>query len=273
LASAAFRSLRAETRDGALSLFGWAAAALFVALILTAIAAIVAHATPAKVAAALTSENARAALLLSIKTTSIAALLIVVAGTPLALALTRSFPGRGVLEVLVTMPVVMPPVVAGLALLLAFGRMGLLGSALHAFGVSLPFTTAAVVLAQLFVAGPLYVIAAANALASVDADVVDAAATLRASFAYTALRVILPPALPALGAALALAWARALGEFGATIMFAGNLPGVTQTMPIAVYVDGQTDVGTAIALSFVLLVVSFVVLFIARALGARASLA
>jgi len=195
--------------------------------------------------------------------------LIVAAGTPLALLLARHFKGRELLEAFVGLPVVLPPVVAGLALLLAFGRMGLLGHAMYAFVIGLPFSMAAVVIAQVVVAGPLYVIAARNAFERTDPDLIDAAATLRASFTYTAMRVIIPPALPALGAALALAWARALGEFGATITFAGNLPGVTQTMPIAVYIEAEDNLSAAIALALILLFVSFLVLAASRWLQAK----
>jgi len=260
---------RAVLRDSAVSISSAAFGALFLAIVAVAILALIAHAPAAGIIDALRGDVVRQALGVSFVTTLISAVLILAAGTPLALLLARRFRGRELLEAFVGLPVVLPPVVAGLALLLAFSRMGLLGRALHAFGIELPFSMAAVVIAQVVVAAPLYIIAAKNAFERTDPDVIDAAATLRASFTYTALRVIVPPALPALGAALALAWARALGEFGATITFAGNLPGVTQTMPIAVYVVGQTDLDSAIAISLILLVVSFVVLAASRMLQAK----
>lgn len=261
----------AALRDGSLATVATVFAALFLAVVAVSIVALIAHAPAAGIIAALKRDVVRQALGVSLVTTLASAIIIVAVGTPLALLLARPFAGREFLEAFVSLPVVLPPVVAGLALLLAFGRMGLLGHALRAFGIELSFSMAAVVMAQTLVAAPLYIIAAKNAFERTDPDLMDAAATLRASFTYTALRVILPPALPALGAALALAWARALGEFGATITFAGNLPGVTQTMPIAVYVEGQADLDAAIAISLILLAVSFAVLAGSRVLHARAA--
>ncbi|MBV8282037.1 MAG: molybdate ABC transporter permease subunit [Candidatus Eremiobacteraeota bacterium] len=258
--------------------FSTVLAGLFLALVAVALFALVAH-RPAKATSGwwllevMSRTSVRQALLVSFESTTICALAIVALGTPVALLLARPFRGREVLEAFVSLPVVLPPVVAGLALLLAFGRRGLLGHALDAVGIHIPFSLIAVVMAQTLVAAPLYIIAAKNAFERADPDLVDAAATLRASYVYTALRVIVPPALPALGAALALAWARALGEFGATITFAGNLPGVTQTMPIAVYVEGQGDIDAAVAISLILLAVSFVVLAGARLLQARVAAA
>jgi molybdate transport system permease protein len=154
--------------------------------------------------------------------------------------------------------------VAGVALLLAFGRAGLVGSVLARAGITLPFTTSAVVLAQVFVAGPFFVNAARAGFEEVDPRYVRAAATLRASPAYTFLRVVLPLSMPSIAAGAAMTWARALGEFGATITFAGNLPGRTQTMPLAVYVALQSDLGASIALSVILLAVSFGLLLALR---------
>ncbi len=261
----------AQLRDATLSISAAVLAALFLGLVAVALVALVVHAPAAGILAALNREVVRQALLVSLETTALSALIIVVTGTPVALLLARDFRGRTLLEAFVSLPVVLPPVVAGLALLLAFGRMGLLGHALRAFGIELPFTLAAVVMAQTLVAAPLYIIAAKGAFEQTDPEMLDAAATLRSSWSYTALRVVIPPVLPALGAALALAWARALGEFGATITFAGNLPGVTQTMPIAVYIEGQSDLDAAIAISLILLAVSFGVLAASRYLQARIS--
>jgi molybdate transport system permease protein len=270
--AAASNRSRSALRDGSISAISAAFGALLLALVAVAILALVAH-NPAAIwhLDQHHRELVREALVVSFESTFASAGAIVIMGTPLALLLTRRFPGREWLEAFVTLPVVLPPVVAGLALLLAFGRRGLLGHALGVAGIHIPFTLLAVVMAQTLVAAPLYVIAAKNAFERTDPELIDAAATLRASFVYTALRVIIPPALPALGAALALAWARALGEFGATITFAGNLPGVTQTMPIAVYIEGQGDLDTAVAIALILLVVSFVVLGVSRWLQARVS--
>jgi molybdate transport system permease protein len=184
-------------------------------------------------------------------------------GLPLAWVLARrSFPGRDVFRSIVTLPMVLPPVVGGMALLYAFGIHGIFGRALYQWtGWRLPFTTGGAILAQTFVAMPFLVITAETAFRSFDAKLDEAAASLGASPFYRLRRVVLPGVLPAIGAGAALCWARALGEFGATITFAGNLPGVTQTVPLAIYLDvasGQNN--TAAALSVVLVVVSLVVL-------------
>jgi molybdate transport system permease protein len=159
---------------------------------------------------------------------------------------------------------VLPPTVAGVALLMAFGRAGLAGGTLGALGIRLPFTTLGVVVAQAFVAAPFFIGAARAALADVDRRYVDMAATLRSSPAHTFVRVLLPLTLPSLAGGAAMSWARALGEFGATITFAGNLPGVTQTMPLAVYLALQSDLDAALALSVLLMSVSLGVLVLVR---------
>lgn len=201
------------------------------------------------------------ALKLSLITSAAATLVIVALGLPVAYLLaTRQFRGKRFIELLIDLPMVLPPTVAGFALLLAFGRSGLLGGTLAAFGLSLPFTTAGVVVAQIFIAAPFFIGAARAGLGAVDRRYVDAAATLRARPARTFLRVMLPLAFPSMLAGASMSWARALGEFGATITFAGNLPRVTQTMPLAVYIALQTDLEAAIALSVVLLIVSIGVL-------------
>ncbi len=257
---------KGSLRDSALGAVAIAAALIFAAFVALSVLALVVHSPPHTVAAALRGSAFTQALSLSLRTTAASAALIAVFGTPLAGVLALRFRGRAALETLVMLPVVLPPVVAGLALLLAFGRAGLLGHALRAFGVELPFTTAAVVLAQTFVAAPFYIIAAKDAFARVGLDRVEVAATLGARPAYIFLRVVLPPALPALASGLALAAARALGEFGATITFAGNLPGVTQTMPIAVYMAAQGDIDTSIAIAVVMLIISYGALFAVRSL-------
>src|SRR6266446_9615082 len=205
------------------------------------------------------------ALQLSVFTTCVSTLLTVLFGLPVAYILARKdFPGRSLLETLVTLPTVLPPVVAGVALLLTFGRMGLIGRYLSPLGITLPFTTVAVIMAQMFVSSPFFVNSARAGLEQLDKRYELAAYTLRASPFYTFRRVVLPLIRPALLSGIGLAWARALGELGATITFAGNFPGITQTMPIAVYIAAETDIDTAVAISVVLLAVSFGVLLAVR---------
>ena len=202
---------------------------------------------------------------------SLAATVTVVAlGLPVAYALNMAdFRGKRALEVLIDLPMVLPPTVAGVALLTAFGRTGLAGQALALFGVSLPFTTLGVIVAQAFVAAPFFVGAARAGFAEVDRKYLDAAASLRAAPGTAFLRVLVPLAAPSLLAGAAMSWARALGEFGATITFAGNMPGVTQTMPLAVYLALQSDVEAAIVLSVLLLAVSLTVLVCIRLAPSR----
>ncbi len=205
------------------------------------------------------------ALRLSLVTSAASTMAIVVLGLPAAYILaTRNFPGKRLIEVLIDLPMVLPPTVAGVALLTAFGRNGLAGKALGAVGISLPFTTLAVIVAQAFVAAPFFIGATRAGLSEVDPRYLDASATLRARPARTFFHVMLPLAFPSLLAGAAMGWARALGEFGATITFAGNMPGVTQTMPLAVYIALQSDLEAAVALSVVLLLVSLGVLLALR---------
>lgn len=208
------------------------------------------------------SEAVGQALILSLVCASLATVVCLVLGVPLAWLLARSdLPGRGVLRALVTVPLVLPPVVGGLALLLVLGRNGIIGQYLDAwFGISLPFTTAGVVVAEAFVAMPFLVIAVEGALRGADPRYEEAAATLGASRWLTFRRVTLPTIAPGVVAGTVLCWARALGEFGATITFAGNFPGKTTTMPLAVYLAMESDMGSAIVLSIVLLLLSVVVL-------------
>ncbi|GAA0364722.1 ABC transporter permease [Actinoallomurus spadix] len=202
------------------------------------------------------------ALRLSLLSATLATLLCLLVGVPLAWVLARvDFPGRRLVRALVTVPLVLPPVVGGVALLLALGRNGLVGRWLDRwFGLTLPFTTAGVVLAEAFVALPFLVISVEGAVRAADLRYEDAAATLGASRWTTFRRVTLPLIAPGVGAGAVLCWARALGEFGATITFAGNFPGRTQTMPLAVYLALENDPQAAIVLSLVLLAVSVVVL-------------
>jgi molybdate transport system permease protein len=203
-----------------------------------------------------------AALRLSLVTATLATVVCLALGVPLAWLLARvDFPGRRIVRALVTVPLVLPPVVGGVALLLVFGRRGLVGSWLDStFGITLPFTTAGVVVAEAFVAMPFLVIAVEGALRGADTRYEEAAATLGAGRWTTFTRVTLPLVAPGIAAGGVLCWARALGEFGATITFAGNYPGRTQTMPLAVYLALETDLQSAIVLSLILLVVSVVIL-------------
>lgn len=205
------------------------------------------------------------ALELSFITTTLSTLVAIILGIPVAYILVRlQFPGRKILETLVTLPTVLPPVVAGVALLITFGRVGLIGRYLDTFGITIPFTTIAVIMAQVFISAPFFINSTRAGLEQLDQRYELAAYTLRASPFYTFRRIVLPLIRPALLAGSGLAWARALGEFGATITFAGNFPGVTQTMPIAVYIASEDDIDKAIALAVILLAVSFGILLTLR---------
>ncbi|WP_320779929.1 molybdate ABC transporter permease subunit [Streptomyces sp. CRN 30] len=210
----------------------------------------------------LTSAEVWQALQLSLFCATAATAVSLVIGVPLAWLLARiEFPGRGFVRALVTLPLVLPPVVGGVALLMALGRNGVVGQWLDSwFGFTLPFTTAGVVVAEAFVALPFLVISVEGTLRAADPRYEEAATTLGASRFTAFRRVTLPLIAPGIAAGAVLAWARALGEFGATITFAGNFPGRTQTMPLAVYLALQSDPEAAIALSLVLLTVSVVVL-------------
>lgn len=208
------------------------------------------------------SESVGQALSLSLICASLATAVCLVLGIPLAWLLARSdLPGRGLLRALVTVPLVLPPVVGGVALLLVLGRRGILGQYLDEwFGISLPFTTTGVIIAEAFVAMPFLVISVEGSLRGADPRFEEAAATLGASRWLTFRRVTLPSIAPGVVAGTVLCWARALGEFGASITFAGNFPGRTTTMPLAVYLALETDPGAAIVLSIVLLILSVTVL-------------
>ena len=210
----------------------------------------------------LTGSTVRDALWLSLRTSLAATAVAIVFGVPLAWLLARvDFPGRGFVRALATLSMVLPPVVGGVALFASFGRRGLIGQYLDEwFGFRLPFTTTGVVVAQTFVAMPFLVLTVEAALRQIDHRIEDAARTLGASRWYVFSRVTLPTIRPALIAGAVLAWARALGEFGATITFAGNFPGRTQTMPLATYLALETDPDEAIMIALVLIAVSFAVL-------------
>lgn len=215
--------------------------------------------------ALVTSPGALAALWLSLKTSTIATLLCLLLGAPMALVLARSrFPGQAVVRSLVLLPLVLPPVVAGIALLYTFGRRGLLGQTFEALGVQIAFSTTAVIMAQTFVAIPFLVLSLEGALRTFGQRYESAAATLGARPTTVLRRVTLPMMLPALTSGLVLSFARALGEFGATITFAGSLQGTTRTLPLEIYLQRETDPQAAIALSLILIVVAALVIGFAR---------
>jgi len=237
-------------------------AVIAVAFLLLPLAGLVIRAPWGRIGAALSGADAVQALVLSLWTATTATGVCVLIGVPLAWVLARTtFPGQRLLRALVTLPLVLPPVVGGVALLLAFGRAGFIGRYLNSwFGLTIPFTPLAVVMAETFVAMPFLVITVEGALRSADQGFEEAAATLGASRMTVFRRVTVPLIAPSLAAGAVLCWARALGEFGATITFAGSFPGQTETMPIAVYYALEDDPDAAIALSLVLLVVSVIVL-------------
>ena len=219
---------------------------------------------------ALRNPAVRDAMWLSLTTSSAALGLALALGTPLAYALARwRFPGRGVLDALVEVPVVLPPAVAGIALLMAFGRRGLLGAPLDALGVSLAFSTSAVVIAQCFVAIPFYVRSAKAGFASVERELEQAARVDGATTLGAFRHVTVPLSWPSLIAGAVLCWARALGEFGATIMFAGSFRGRTQTMPLAIYAALETDLHATLAMGTILVAISLLVLAAVRWLARR----
>ncbi len=241
-------------------------AALGAAFLVLPLAALVVRAPWPTLTDHLLRPEVAQALRLSLVSASLATVICLVLGIPLAWVLARAtFPGRRLLRALITVPLVLPPVVGGVALLLLLGRQGLVGRHLDAwFGVTIPFTSAAVVLAEAFVAMPFLVIAVEGALRGADRRYEDAAATLGASRWFTLREVTIPLIAPGVTAGAVLCFARALGEFGATVTFAGNFPGVTRTMPIAVYLALETDPDAAIVLSLMLLAVSVLVLVCLR---------
>jgi molybdate transport system permease protein len=218
---------------------------------------------------AMASPVAVDALLLSVRTTAMTMAILLLVGTPAAYVLARAdFRGSRVINTLIDIPVVLPPSAAGIALLLAFGRLGLVGQYLNVFGITLSFTTAAVVMAEVFVAAPFYVRQAATGFGAVDRAVEEAAMVDGAGHWGRFFRVTVPLALPALVAGALTAWARALGEFGATIIFAGSFRGVTQTIPLAIFAEFQRDLDAAVALSVLVLGFAFAVILAVRYLTA-----
>ena len=238
------------------------AGALFVVLPL---AAVVARVDWSDFLTLITSEDSVAALRLSLRTSTVATLLCVVLGVPMAVLLARtSFPGQGLLRSLVLLPLVLPPVVGGIALLYTFGRRGLLGESLEVLGIQVAFSTTAVVMAQTFVALPFLVVSLEGAPRTGGQRYEVVAATLGASPTTVFRRVTIPLVLPGLASGAVLSFARALGEFGATITFAGSLRGVTRTMPLEIYLQRETAADAAVALSLVLVVVAVGVIGLTR---------
>jgi len=205
------------------------------------------------------------AISLSLTTTAVSTSAALIFGTPLAYLLARrTFPGRALIDTLIDLPMVLPPSVAGIALLIAFGRRGLIGAYLTDLGLNIAFTQIAVVLAQIFIAAPFYIKAAIAGFAGVERDLEQAAAIDGASGWRIFRYITVPLAWPVLFGGAVMTWARALGEFGATIIFAGNFPGRTQTMPLAIYIGFELDLNVALTLSVILLVTSFLVLFVVK---------
>jgi molybdate transport system permease protein len=234
-----------------------AAVALALAFLVLPVIAIFTNTAPAKLLSSLGSAEATDALRLSLETTAIAVAVIVLVGTPAAYFLaTRRFRGRNIVITLIELPLVLPPAVAGIGLLAALGPSGLLGGALKDAGITLVLQTAGVVVALTFVSAPYYIRQAQSSFEAVPQSLRDASRTLGSSEAAAFLRVAVPVALPGLAAGLALAWGRALGEFGATLMFAGSFRGITQTVPLAIYDQFTSDFPAALALSGVLVAVS-----------------
>jgi molybdate transport system permease protein len=246
---------------------GWFSALLGVCLaaaltfLTLPVVAIFVDSSPGDLIASLGEPGALDALWLSLRTTAAAIAIILLVGTPAAYLLaTRSFRGKAAVVTLIELPLVLPPAVAGIALLAAVGPSGILGGAIEAAGIELSLTTAGVVVALTFVASPFYVRQAMASFAAVDRTLLDASRTLGASEAHGFLRVMIPLAMPGLAAGTALALGRALGEFGATLMFAGSFQGITQTVPLAIYDRFSTDFDSALALSAVLVAVSAAIL-------------
>jgi molybdate transport system permease protein len=242
-----------------------AVAVLTLAFLLLPIVGIFVHTSPGKVLGQLSNPVVKDAFVVTVKTSLIAQALILLFGTPTAYLLaTQRFPGRSFAITLVELPLVLPPAVAGVGLLAALGRSGLLGSSLNALGIELPFTQTAVTIAVAYVASPLYIRQAIASFEATDPNLTAASRTLGAGPVRTFFRVVLPLARGGLIAGLALSFARGLGEFGATIMFAGSLRGVTQTLPLAIYAEFDINFDTTLAMGGVLVLISALLLLTLR---------
>lgn len=256
---------RAQRATGDLPRWVWLPAALGAALVVVPVVALLTRVDWSDLPALLTSESSRAALWLSLRTAAASTVLCVLLGVPMAFVLARTrFSGQALLRAFVLLPLVLPPVVGGIALLATFGRRGLLGSSLEVLGVQVAFSTTAVVLAQTFVALPFLVISLEGSLRTAGHRYETVAATLGARPSTVLRRVSLPLVLPGLVSGAVLAFARALGEFGATITFAGSLQGVTRTLPLEIYLQRETDPDAAVALSLLLVVVAVLVIVLVR---------
>ncbi len=246
----------------------WVPAAAGAALVVLPLVALLARVEWTDLPSLLTSESARSALWLSLRTAAVSTVLCIVLGVPMAFVLARArFPGQALLRALVLLPLVLPPVVGGIALLATFGRRGLLGESLDVLGVQVAFSTTAVVLAQTFVALPFLVISLEGSLRTAGRRYEVVAATLGARPTTVLRRVSIPLVLPGLLSGAVLAFARALGEFGATITFAGSLQGVTRTLPLEIYLQRETDPDAAVALSLLLVVAAVAVIALVRGRG------
>lgn len=261
--SAPERKRRLLRKDG---LWKLTALPLFL-FILIPLAALFLRANPADIWSHLQMQQVRQAIQLSLLTSTFTVVLTVVFGTPVAYYLShRHYRFYRLLDTLVDLPTVLPPAVAGVALLIAFGRRGLLGEWFNAIGLSIPFTTLAVILAQTFIAAPLYIKSAALGFASVDCELRKAAALDGANRWQTFTHIMVPMAWMSILSGGVMTWARALGEFGATIIFAGNFPGRTQTMPLAIYIGFELDLNVALTLSVILIVLSVLTLALVKGL-------
>lgn len=243
----------------------WAFSLPLLLFLLIPLLALIGYSSPEQLVENLALPEVRQAIMLSIRTSTLATLASVLLGTPMAYLLARrEFPGRLLLDNLIDLPIVLPPAVAGLSLLLVFGRRGLVGVWLDSFGLRVTFTETAVVIAQTFIAVSLFIRAASIGFAGVEPELEDAAAIDGASHWQTFSRITVPLARRAVLTGIALAWARALGEFGATIIFAGNYPGRTQTMPLAIYLGFELNLDVAVTLSVILVLLSFIVLLVVK---------
>ncbi len=243
----------------------WALALPLVFFLALPLLALLSYSSPAELRANLARPEVRQAISLSLRTSTWATLAAVVLGLPVAYLLARrEFRGRLLLDNLIDLPIVLPPAVAGLALLLVFGRRGWLGAPLNDMGLRVTFTQTAVVIAQTFIAVSLFIRAASIGFAAVEPELEDAAAMDGAGPGQVFWRISLPLARRAVLSGVALAWARALGEFGATIIFAGNFPGRTQTMPLAIYLGFELELGVAVVLSVILIGCSFAILLLIK---------
>ena len=253
------------TRRALLGLLLALVAAVTLAFLALPVVALFVHTSPGRLLSQLSDQAVKDAFVVSLKTSVLAQLLILAFGTPTAyLIATRRFAGRSLAITLVELPLVLPPAVAGIGLLAAFGRLGLLGSSLGGLGITLPFTQSAVTVAVAYVASPLYIRPAIAAFEAIDSNLVAASRTLGAGPVRTFFRVVLPLARAGLIAGVALSFARGLGEFGATIMFAGSLQGVTQTLPLAIYAQFDQNFDEAVALGAVLVLFSIALLIFLR---------